>query len=208
MQVVEATKFIKVGNNLSLDFVNTDIVDNGQKIDLLEKISDLAMWAAAMNLIDAAEAAKLNKDWRARIDGEKLLTEARGFRQILREMCERLTRGADLTAAQIKTLNDYLRENNDGFARIEKGENGFEKKFAVNYREPAQILRVVAESWADLLCFGNLDFLRKCESATCVLYFYDTTKNHKRRWCSMAGCGNRHKAAAFYERKRAKNLAQ
>jgi predicted RNA-binding Zn ribbon-like protein len=36
------------------------------------------------------------------------------------------------------------------------------------------------------------------------LYFYDTTKNHTRRWCSMTGCGNRAKAAAFYERKKSR----
>ena len=208
MQIVEATKFIKVGNNLSLDFVNTDIVDNGRKVDLLETAADLAAWAAAVNLIDAAEAVKLSADWSARIDNEKLIAEARGLRQNLREMCDRLVRGEDLSASQIETLNDYLREKSDGFTKIEKGANGFEKKFLINFRKPAQIFSVIVESAADLLCFGNLDFLRKCESATCVLYFYDTTKNHKRRWCSMAGCGNRHKAAAFYERKRAKNLAQ
>jgi predicted RNA-binding Zn ribbon-like protein len=37
-----------------------------------------------------------------------------------------------------------------------------------------------------------------------VLFFYDTTKNHARRWCSMAFCGNRHKVAAHYRRLRGK----
>jgi predicted RNA-binding Zn ribbon-like protein len=30
-----------------------------------------------------------------------------------------------------------------------------------------------------------------------VLWFFDRTKSHRRRWCSMAVCGNRHKAARF-----------
>jgi len=33
-----------------------------------------------------------------------------------------------------------------------------------------------------------------------VLYFYDTTKNHRRQWCSTAACGNRHKVADFRKR--------
>ena len=58
------------------------------------------------------------------------------------------------------------------------------------------------EGAADLLCHGDLANLRKCENHDCILYLYDTTKNHTRRWRSTAGCGNRAKAAAFYQRKK------
>lgn len=32
-------------------------------------------------------------------------------------------------------------------------------------------------------------------AAACILFFYDTTKNYSRRWCSMSACGNRMKVA-------------
>jgi predicted RNA-binding Zn ribbon-like protein len=48
-----------------------------------------------------------------------------------------------------------------------------------------------------LIAPGDLALIRKCESDKCVLWFYDTTKGHKRRWCSMATCGNRHKIRKF-----------
>jgi predicted RNA-binding Zn ribbon-like protein len=32
------------------------------------------------------------------------------------------------------------------------------------------------------------------------LYFYDTSPKRSRRWCSMATCGNRAKAARHYAR--------
>jgi len=32
------------------------------------------------------------------------------------------------------------------------------------------------------------------------MWFYDRTKSHRRRWCSMALCGNRAKARAHRER--------
>jgi predicted RNA-binding Zn ribbon-like protein len=32
--------------------------------------------------------------------------------------------------------------------------------------------------------------------------FLDTTRNASRRWCDMAGCGNRAKAKRFYAKKK------
>ena len=42
--------------------------------------------------------------------------------------------------------------------------------------------------------------VRRCAHPDCVLYFYDTSPKRGRRWCSMAGCGNRAKAARHYAR--------
>jgi len=50
----------------------------------------------------------------------------------------------------------------------------------------------------------SMDRLRSCEHEDCILHFIDTSKSGKRRWCSMETCGNRHKAAEFYARKRQK----
>jgi predicted RNA-binding Zn ribbon-like protein len=63
-----------------------------------------------------------------------------------------------------------------------------------------QLIVPIAEAAADLLCHGDLSLVKKCGNPRCILFFYDTTKNHARRWCSMAGCGNRMKAAAHYRR--------
>ncbi len=203
-EVIETNKFYRVGNNLSLDFVNTEIADDGKKIDLIEKTADLAVWTAAMNLVSAEEADKMVKNWGEKSECPVLLGKAREFRQNLYDLFTKIRHGAKPETLKIGFLNDYLHEKNNGFAEVVRTENGFEKKFRIDYREPVQVLAVIAESAADLLCYGNLDYLRKCENEVCVLLFFDTTKNHKRRWCSMAHCGNRAKAAAFYQRKKAK----
>ncbi len=44
--------------------------------------------------------------------------------------------------------------------------------------------------------------IRSCQHPDCVLWFYDTTRNGTRRWCSMAVCGNRAKARRHYDRTR------
>jgi predicted RNA-binding Zn ribbon-like protein len=69
---------------------------------------------------------------------------------------------------------------------------------------PLRALAPVADAAADVLC-GAADraLVRRCGNPKCVLYFYDTTKNRHRRFCSAAGCGNRVKAAARYARVRA-----
>ncbi|MFL5310303.1 MAG: CGNR zinc finger domain-containing protein [Myxococcales bacterium] len=60
----------------------------------------------------------------------------------------------------------------------------------------------VAESAAWLLEHGDPSLVRRCENDRCVLVFYDTTKNRRRRQCTMETCGSRAKSAADYRRKR------
>jgi predicted RNA-binding Zn ribbon-like protein len=35
--------------------------------------------------------------------------------------------------------------------------------------------------------------IRKCGASDCGVYFVDTSKGHRRQWCSMKNCGNREK---------------
>lgn len=47
---------------------------------------------------------------------------------------------------------------------------------------------------------GSWHRFRVCADPTCATVFYDRSKNHSAKWCSMASCGNRNKARAFRER--------
>ena len=49
---------------------------------------------------------------------------------------------------------------------------------------------------------GSFDHLKLCADETCRAVFYDRSKNHSGRWCSMSTCGNRNKVRAWRERKR------
>lgn len=42
--------------------------------------------------------------------------------------------------------------------------------------------------------------LKLCSSDTCRWAFYDRSRNHSSRWCTMASCGNRAKARRFRQR--------
>jgi predicted RNA-binding Zn ribbon-like protein len=178
----QTNPFYFVGNNLALDFINSDVSDpDGQR---------LGEWAVEAGLIRGFPS------WNK---GE--LSRLAAFRERLRKMAEELSRGGDISTTDIDTLNGALRRGSR-HVELKRGAEGFVKRIDIDI-DRAQDLEVpIAESFADLLCYGTTDYLKKCGSPQCSLYFYDTTKNHRRRWCSMAVCGNRAKASKFYSKKK------
>jgi predicted RNA-binding Zn ribbon-like protein len=61
-----------------------------------------------------------------------------------------------------------------------------------------RIIIEAVRSVADLLVSNQLDRMCRCEE--CGWLFYDSSRNHLRRWCSMEICGNRAKARRHYEK--------
>jgi predicted RNA-binding Zn ribbon-like protein len=66
----------------------------------------------------------------------------------------------------------------------------------------AGLMIPIVESAADALIEGELARVRRCADARCPRVFFDSTRNGRRRWCDMATCGNRAKAARFRARER------
>jgi predicted RNA-binding Zn ribbon-like protein len=63
-------------------------------------------------------------------------------------------------------------------------------------RTPRAALALIAADAAELLGTGLRDRLRICPGPGCRGRFLDDSPAGRRRWCSMAVCGNRSKAAA------------
>lgn len=55
-----------------------------------------------------------------------------------------------------------------------------------------------------VLLFAGADAarVRRCEGEGCSILFLDNSRRGDRRWCSMAGCGNKAKVAEFRRRHR------
>jgi predicted RNA-binding Zn ribbon-like protein len=62
----------------------------------------------------------------------------------------------------------------------------------------ARLLAIVAASSEQ----GTWERLKACPRDCCLWAFYDKSKNHSKRWCSMESCGNVEKARAFRHRRR------
>ena len=194
-------RFLFIGNHPCLDFINTRIAQNGQPVDLLDTFSDLLTWLVQARLLDREEARKAERNWGGQPEGRRILDQAREFRATLREMVERMAAGKPVPPAALEAINRSLRYR-VGYPQLTRRSGAFEREFQVESQEANQLLGLLAESASDLLCTCECSLIKKCQNPVCVLFFYDTTKNHARHWCSMSVCGNRIKVAAHYRRQR------
>ena len=63
-----------------------------------------------------------------------------------------------------------------------------------------ELLATIAREAVTLFGSPMRERIRTCEGDGCALLFLDLSRSGGRRWCSMAGCGNRAKARAFRRR--------
>jgi predicted RNA-binding Zn ribbon-like protein len=175
------SSFIFVGGAPAIDFVNTEIVSDGQRVDLLRSEEDLRRW-----LVEAGLARNVAPQPRLR--------QAKELRRHLRAM---FLRGKP-RRNEVDAINEALARGRGSF-RVEREGAGWRTRFAADSDDP---LFLVAAAAAELLATGDLSLVKSCGGTGCILLFYDATKSHTRRWCSMAGCGNRMKAALHYRRTR------
>ncbi|WP_440090166.1 CGNR zinc finger domain-containing protein [Pseudomonas fragariae (ex Marin et al. 2024)] len=167
----------------ALDLLNTRMMIDGQRRDLLIGHASAIQWLEQVGLgSDAFDERLLDE-----------LQELRGsIEQLVQARLEnRIADPSRLNTFLLRAVPQLVWEPSRG-PELDR------------FCQPNATDRVVAEiafAAAQLLAEGDSSLLRKCESHECSLMFYDRTKSHKRRWCSMALCGNRHKVAEFRKRK-------
>src|SRR5215470_1945781 len=134
---LDTSKLYLVGNNLSVDFVNTRICENGAPKELLESFEDLIAWAVRADLSDLSQAKALLQDWSGRPKAAQVLKLALNFRETLREMVLDAERGADIKPAVVKAINLIMREE-IGYAEVVRTEEGYEKRFRADFSDPGR----------------------------------------------------------------------
>jgi predicted RNA-binding Zn ribbon-like protein len=193
--------FYFVGHHLCLDFMNTLVADGGQLVELLPTFADFVAWASAATLVTAQEAQWIVAQWSGQPEAAVVLQQALQFRATIQTMLKTNLSGQATPAVVVDAINIWLGQQS-GYTEVIRVGEQFTKRYHTTIHTPRQLLAPIAHSAADLLCYADWALVRKCENPACVLYFYDTSKNHSRRWCSMSLCGNRAKAAAHYLRKK------
>jgi predicted RNA-binding Zn ribbon-like protein len=192
--------FLFVGNHRCLDFINTQMIVRGNPTDLLAGYEDLVAWLVQAKIVNAAQATIIRTQWN-RKEQEQLFERAIAFRKTLREMTERIVAHKSIPGSTVASINQLL-SRCPGYPQLVYARGRFEREFQSQAAQKDGLLAPLAEAAGDLLWSGDLSLVKKCGNAACILYFYDTTKNHTRYWCSMQLCGNRIKVAAHYQRKR------
>ncbi len=136
---------------------------------------------------------------------EGLLEAARTLRHALNWLVERRSAGAAAEPEELAVLNRFLAAA-PAFEQLLASRAGAYSVQKTRDRTTAEgALAPLAEAAAKLLVGGDFHLIRRCESPACELWFYDRTKSHKRRWCSMETCGNRAKVTAFRKRDSLRN---
>lgn len=189
--ISNADEFILVGNSLAVDFVNTQRIEDGATKELLTSGGDIFRWARAAGL--AISKAMIRAAF-----SEPLSQDALRLRAAIRRLFEALLDGEEPPAGDIAVLNEFLLRPKGGAGLVYQG-----GKF-VSVRAPimtvTDILDRVADDACAILTSEDASRLRRCASDRCILLFVDRSRTGGRRWCSMAICGNRAKAATHYRR--------
>ncbi len=173
------------GEPLSIDLLNTRWIDGAGHHDLLADVDGLAVWLgtphvrrALGDLAAGADRLTLERLHLARTALDGLVTTMPDFDE-------------DVLAAANAILS-----------------HGWTTR-SLTAGGPRSVVRVDAPSWGPAwaavddflrLLAEHPERIRACANPECILHFYDTSKSGRRRWCSMAGCGNRAKAMRHYQR--------
>jgi predicted RNA-binding Zn ribbon-like protein len=191
-----AQPFVFIGERLWLDFINTDDVRRGVRVDVLRDFNLLVQWLEAAEVLDAERAAGMRRRARQQPAGATAaLADARRVRAALRALAERGALEDDVRHEVVAEINRVLGRS-AGTRRLEtRADGSFVRSFVPVGDAFAGLMIPLVESAADALVLGELSRVRRCADPRCPRVFHDSTKNGRRRWCDMATCGNRAKAA-------------
>ena len=188
-----------VGGALCLDFLNTVAEDR----DLLTDFASLVRWLTQAGVLPAAEVGEVLEHWGSGRRANHALNEAKTLRENLRAAVRTFSNGKRMPKTTLETINRQLACSSARAELVESADGRIGKRFRLQWRQTEDLLAPVAESVADLFTGADRSLIHQCAGADCTLFFYDRTKNHRRRWCSVAVCGNRAKVAAFRARQTA-----
>jgi predicted RNA-binding Zn ribbon-like protein len=163
------------GEPVALDLLNTRWNREGVVRDLLTDTEGLAVWLAANRLGFPADEAVLRHTLQAR---------------------DALRAAVDGPPGEGAALVDAVLAH--GRIRVTLTAEGPGE--LAEFEDPAWGPGwLAARDYLELLGSAP-DRIRRCAHDSCVLHFFDTSRNGTRRWCSMAACGNRAKASRHYAR--------
>lgn len=186
---------------MCLDFANTlGGLRGGVTHEYVSCYSDLVAWSQQADAIPEDHATNLLHKAELHPDeAVAVLVKARVLREAIYRIFAAVAAAKQPTQADLIVLNDELGKAITG-GRIVPIGDGFRWEWASAPQALDHMFGPIARSAAKLLLSPERSLVRECTSATCSWLFVDRTKNHRRRWCTMAGCGNVAKVRRYRQR--------
>ena len=200
---------IFTADSLGLDFLNSVATPVDREIDWIDSGEGLLAWLEQARLVPAEVLDGLRAQAIPR-ELDSVAAQARKLREWFRTFVH-AHRGGPLIAKDLEELEplNRLLERDEAFGRIvgrDRGNPpGLQVRMMRRWRSPAALLLPIAEALAKFVSEEDFSKVKACEGRSCTLMFVDQTRGGRRRWCSMAICGNRAKQAAHRHRLKAKH---
>jgi len=192
----------------ALDFLNTLAIPVDVEVEWLGSGEDLLAWLEAAKLLDESALDEL-RVLATPAELDAVAAQARALREWLRGFVQR-HRGKPLTRSaegELEPLNGLLARDRTftqivapAKANMHDGDAALTLVARRHWQAADDLLLPIAQAIAQLVTTADFAEVKKCEGSACVLHFLDTTRGGRRRWCSMAVCGNRAKQAAHRDR--------
>ena len=185
-----------IGNDLSLDFVNTvGNISSENPTENLDSFSDLIEWSKQGKLISNDDAKILfTETEKNTLESEKVFRRVLRFRTSVYRIFKSVVNGKEIPKKDLAVLNNELSR---AMSKAEIYYHEGELIWDWNNNSLERILFLVSRTAAQLLTSSDREKLKCCSGETCGWLFYDTSKNNRRQWCDMRDCGNLAKARRF-----------
>jgi predicted RNA-binding Zn ribbon-like protein len=193
-----------IADSPALDFLNSIATPVDTSFDWISDGDGFLDWLDQAGLVPAAVLKQL----RARAvpaEFDNVAAQARSLREWFRTFLNE-RRGRRLTGQDLDDLDplNRLLACDEGYSRVaadpDRHPSGLTLEPLRRWRSPESLLLPIGEALARFVCEEDLSNVCACEGPACTLMFADHTRGRRRRWCSMAICGNRAKQAAHRQR--------
>ena len=187
----------RLGGRLCLDFVNTiDPRLKAPREEFLASYGALLAWAEFVGILTRAARSDLV------VAGERHPRIAKQIHRramALREGLFALFSRGPGAQEGLQALNTEIRLTS---AELHVEPEG--PAYALAWDAGSKVLGPIVRSAIELLTSSDVRRVRVCSGDGCGWLFLDSSRTHRRRWCSMAICGNRAKAKRSRVRSRAR----
>src|SRR6266446_5025808 len=179
------------GGALCLDFCNSGQSARGPSgAEWIASFPDLIDWLEAAQALAAGQAARLR---RAGAAAPRAAAQVWGraikFREALFRVLNAKAQGGAVAREDLSNIEaEHARAVS--FARLSRTGEGYAWSLDPSASALEAAMQPLVESAVSLLTSAKLERLRRCGRSTCYWLFIDETRNHSRRWCEMASCGN------------------
>jgi predicted RNA-binding Zn ribbon-like protein len=184
----------RIGGDVAVDFFNTVDwrLDPGRRSERLLSYEHVLAWMAQVALVTDDEVRSLAN--LARTDPDGAAADHAAILDLREQTYDALVADSEPSTLQNELVLAHLA------SRLVRSDGS-----GWTWYQPELTLQTprhrLALELARMMTMPKAARFHRCEDQFCGWVFLDTSRQHNRRWCSAADCGNRNRARMHYARR-------